>query len=95
MRNSPPRVEYVWPLAVGASWTQTYHHERLAAGTSYNTGKASSVEREETVTVPAGTFRTLKIVWVRQHEPSLKEGPRTRELVSFTLTAKVAERRSP
>ncbi len=62
-------VYYVWPLAVGASWTQTYRYERPAANRSYDTTYAAAVEAEETITVPAGPFRTLKIVY---RNPSTK-----------------------
>jgi hypothetical protein len=62
-RNTPPEIQLVWPLAVGANWQQTYHYERPAANRSSDTSHAARVEAEETVTVPAGTFRTLKIVY--------------------------------
>lgn len=62
-RNTPAEVYYVWPLAVGASWTQTYRYQRPAANRSYDTTYAAAVEAEETISVPAGTFRTLKIVY--------------------------------
>src|SRR5690348_10032330 len=61
-RNTPPRLNFVWPLAVGGSWAQTYRYERPSAGLSYDTSYTGAVEAEETITVPAGTFRTLKIV---------------------------------
>jgi len=68
-RNTPPRLEFIWPLAVGATWSQTYRYERPANKHSYDTSYISGVETEETVTVPAGTFKTLKIVYRR---PSTK-----------------------
>ena len=68
-RNTPPEVYFVWPLAVSASWKQTYRYERPAANRSYDTTYAAAVEAEETVTVPAGTFKTLKIVY---RNPSTK-----------------------
>jgi hypothetical protein len=61
-RNTPPRVEYVWPLAIGAIWAQTFRFERPSAGRSYDTSSVTTVDAEERVTVPAGTFRTLRIV---------------------------------
>lgn len=63
IRNTPPRLYYVWPLAVGASWEQTFRYERPEAKRSYDTSYKGSVDGEETLTVPAGTFRTLKIVY--------------------------------
>ena len=62
LRNTPPRVYFVWPLAVGAGWTQTYRFERPADQRSHDYSYTASVEAEETITVPAGTFRTLKTV---------------------------------
>jgi hypothetical protein len=62
-RSTPPRLYYVWPLAVGATWEQTYHFERPKDGKSFDTTYSGSVEGEETLTVPAGTFRTLRVVY--------------------------------
>ena len=62
LRNTPPRFHFIWPLAVGASWAQTYRYERPAAQLNYATSYTGTVEAEETITVPAGTFRTLKVV---------------------------------
>ena len=88
-RSTPPRLYFVWPLAVGATWEQTYHFERFANKYSYDASYACSVEGEETVTVPAGTFRTLKIVyrtkskksvtWEQWYAPEVRMWVRMRE----------------
>lgn len=62
VRNRPPRIRYVWPLAVGASWEQTYRQERPVDRQTSDLIDVTTVEAEETLTVPAGTFRTIKIV---------------------------------
>jgi TonB family protein len=61
-RDTPPREGYSWPLFIGKSWEQTYTNERPADRQTSTYVKVWSVEQEGTVTVPAGTFRTLKIV---------------------------------
>jgi hypothetical protein len=59
-RYSPPRLDYLWPLAVGKSWEQSFTETRGAKETS--TPRWSwEIEGEERVTVPAGTFHTVKI----------------------------------
>ena len=68
-RSMPPRLYLVWPLGVAGAWAQTYRFERPAAKASYDASYGANVEAEETVTVPAGTFRTLKIVY---RHPSTK-----------------------
>jgi hypothetical protein len=62
-RNTPPQLLFVWPLAAGAKWEQTFRYERPSGQLNYDTSYAAGVEAEETITVPAGTFRTLKIVF--------------------------------
>jgi hypothetical protein len=61
-RSIPPRLLFVWPLAVGARWEQTHRSERPTESQVYDSTYTAAVEAEETVTVPAGTFRTLKVV---------------------------------
>jgi len=63
VRNTPPRLTFVWPLSAGTTWHQTYRYERPSDKQSYDTSYSATVEGEETVTVPAGTFKTLKIVY--------------------------------
>jgi len=88
-RRTPPRLYFIWPLTVGATWEQTYHFERLSNKHSYDSSYAAGVEGEETVTVPAGTFRTLKIVnrdaakksvtWELWYAPDVRMWVRMRE----------------
>lgn len=59
---TPPRVGYVWPLSVGLAWEQTYRLERPVDRKTLDRVDAATVEAEEATTVPAGTFKTLKIV---------------------------------
>ena len=61
-RWTPPRVDYVWPLSAGLSWEQTYRLERPAVQKVFDRVDIATVEAEETTTVPAGTFKALKIV---------------------------------
>ena len=62
-RSTPSQVRYVWPLAVGAAWEQTFRRGKEPDRQVHPRVDAVAVEGEETVTVPAGTFRTLKIVY--------------------------------
>lgn len=88
-QNMPPRLHFVWPLAVGTTWEQTYRFERPVDGLAYDTRQVGSVDSEETITVPAGTFRTLKIVyrtrrtdtvrWEQWYAPEARMWIRTRE----------------
>ena len=88
-RRTPPRLYFIWPLTVGATWEQTYHFERLSNKHSYDSSYAAGVEGEETVTVPAGTFRALKIVnrdaskksviWELWYAPDVRMWVRMRE----------------
>ena len=70
VRNTPPRVDFVWPLAVGAHWDQTYRHDRPEDNQGFNHVYEGRVEAEETITVPAGTFKTLRIAY--RNEPKTK-----------------------
>jgi hypothetical protein len=58
----PPVVRYAWPLVVGKTWDQRYTTERPLDRNEWETTQRCEVEREEMTTVPAGTFRTLKVV---------------------------------
>jgi hypothetical protein len=70
-RETPSRLQYDWPLIVGKSWEQSFRNERPVARQTTNNTYIWTVESEETVTVPAGTFRTLKIVWRNKKSNSL------------------------
>jgi hypothetical protein len=60
-REVPPRLLYAWPLTVGKNWDQRYREENPVDRQTTDHYGVWAVEAEETVTVPAGTFRTLKI----------------------------------
>jgi len=60
-RNVPPSP-IPWPLAVGKSWEWHYTRERPLERTTSEELRSCIVERQEQVTVPAGTFSTLKVV---------------------------------
>jgi len=91
-RETPPRRQYDWPLTVGKSWEQSFQTERPAPRQPATNTFVWTVESEETVTVPAGTFRTLKIVWRTKssntliHEvwyaPEAKQWVKIREVLS-------------
>ncbi|HKQ65929.1 MAG TPA: hypothetical protein VJZ73_13025 [Methylomirabilota bacterium] len=61
-RITPARLMYVWPLRVGESWEQTMREERPNDRLDEERVDVETVEAQETVTVPAGTFETFKIV---------------------------------
>src|SRR5215470_13223702 len=61
--NTPPRLRYVWPLEVGKTWEQSVHEERPVDRQTMDRDDTTMVEAEETITVPAGTFKTLRIVY--------------------------------
>lgn len=60
MTYDPP-IGYLYPLKVGKSWS-TQHKVTTANGAVTNITYACKVEDREKVTVPAGTFDTLRIV---------------------------------
>jgi hypothetical protein len=62
LRNSPLRTNFVWPIALGKTWEQSYRVERPVDRSTSNQVSVWQVESEETVSVPAGTFRSFKIV---------------------------------
>ena len=62
VKYTPAHLYIMWPLQVGQTWEQTYQLERPAARQTSERVDAFTVEAEETITVPAGTFKTLKVV---------------------------------
>jgi hypothetical protein len=62
LKSVPPRLHYMWPMTVGQAWEQTVQEERPMARQTAERVDVVTVEAEETVTVPAGTFKTLKVV---------------------------------
>ncbi|MBI3077742.1 MAG: hypothetical protein HYY85_12295, partial [Deltaproteobacteria bacterium] len=62
---SPPVRVFVWPLENGRRWEARSNATVMARGRGQDTiqvFRAFSVEREETVTVPAGAFLAYKVV---------------------------------
>ena len=56
-----PPIGYIYPLSVGKAWS-TQHKVTSANGTVTDLTYSCKVEGRESVTVPAGTFDTLRIV---------------------------------
>lgn len=69
---TPSRLRYPWPLAVGKTCEVTFQEERPAARQTTERSDVITVEAEENVTVPAGTFRTLKLVGRRKASNALR-----------------------
>jgi hypothetical protein len=57
-----PPASISWPLAVGNAWEARYTRERPIEQTTSDQVRRCVVERQEQLTVPAGTFETLKVV---------------------------------
>ena len=89
MKHTPSRLHYVWPMHVGQTWDQTTLEERPVARQTTERVDTVSVEAEETVTVPAGTFKALKLVYRNKktnairyeawYSPELKQVVKLRE----------------
>jgi hypothetical protein len=71
-RDAPPRMHYQWPLVVGNKWQQDLTSENWRDKQTSSRSFSWEVVGAEDVTVPAGTFKTLKIVSrnVRTNRPS-------------------------
>lgn len=92
LRHMPARMSYSWPLTVGKVWDQDTREEWPADRRTTNRKNTWTVEGEETVAVPAGTFRTLKIVWRNRntsavfsemwYSPAAKQWVKIREVLS-------------
>jgi hypothetical protein len=91
-RETPSRLNFSFPLTVGKSWEQAHRQERPVDRQTTNYNSVWTVEAEETVTVPAGIFRTMKItrrnkntgalileMWVA---PDVKQFVKIREILS-------------
>jgi hypothetical protein len=57
----PPRLNYQWPLVVGNKWQHDLTFENWRDRQTIATRQSWEVVAIEDVTVPAGTFRTMKI----------------------------------
>jgi len=64
-----PSIGYHWPMWVGESWSTPYRVTNHATGKTVDMRAQWVVEAEETVHVPAGSFRTFR---VRYSSPSLR-----------------------
>jgi len=92
VRETPSRTSYAWPLVVGKRWEQRYRREWPADRQTREETARWAVEAEEAVTVPAGTFRTMKITWWSQatgarileiwYSPEVKQMVKSREVLS-------------
>src|SRR5262249_23242034 len=71
-RHTPPRLLYMWPLAVGQTWEQKMVEERPSDRQTNERVDSVAVEAEEAVTVPAGTFKTFKIVCRNKNTRSIR-----------------------
>lgn len=69
-RHAPPSV-MLWPLVPGAKWERRYTRERPQDRQTETVWLTCEVWPEEQVTVPAGTFRTVKITCHNQPAGSL------------------------
>jgi len=92
VRNSPSRLSFAWPLNVGKTWEQSFREERLVDRQTLDRDTRWTVEGDETITVLAGTFRTLKISWRNKktnvllyemwYAPHVKQWVKIREVLS-------------
>jgi len=97
-RETPSRLIYAWPLTPGKTWEQSNREERPIDRQTTDRNSVWTVEAEETVTVPAGSFRTVKITWRNKntgainyemwYAPEVKQWVKIRE----ALTNSVRER---
>ena len=91
-RERPSRLSYVWPLTVGKLWEQSIVREAPVDRQTSSLDSLYTVGAEEAITVPAGTFRTLKIVRRNKHTsaliteywyaPDVKQSVKIREILS-------------
>ena len=82
----------MWPLTVGKTWEQSNRQERPVDRTTLDRNSIWTVEAEETITVLAGTFRTMKISWKNKNTgglnyemwfaPDVKQWVKIREILS-------------
>ena len=92
LRETPSRLLYDWPLTVGKSWEHSHRQERPVERSTLDRNSLTSVEADEAVTVPAGTFRTMKLTWKNKNTnaviyemwygPEVKQWVKIREVLS-------------
>lgn len=61
-RATPPKTDYQWPLTVGGKWQHKYTHENVRDRQTREVAAEWEAVSQETLTVPAGTFQTIKVV---------------------------------
>jgi len=63
-KANPAQLRYVWPLTVGGAWEQTVivMTDRQGNSSTETRARTCQVTGEETVTVAAGIYRTIKTV---------------------------------
>lgn len=59
-----PPVNYPWPLVVGKTWSTTHTVTLHATGRALQLKVDGKVDSVGDITVPAGTFKAYKLVWV-------------------------------
>ncbi len=64
-----PPIGYHWPMWVGESWSTPYRVTNHATGKTVDMRARFVVEAQETVHVPAGSFRTFR---VRYSSPTVR-----------------------
>jgi hypothetical protein len=70
--SRPSRLRYVWPLVVGKTWDQAYRDERPVDRQTTDREDAVTIEGEEKISVPAGTFTTFKLVHRNKRTGSIR-----------------------
>ena len=58
-----PPIGYHWPMWVGETWSTPYRVTNHATGKTTEMRAWFVVEAQETVNVPAGTFRTFRVLY--------------------------------
>lgn len=58
-----PPLGYDWPLSVGKAWTRKFRVTNHATNQVTDVTATMKVENYEEVTVPAGTFKTFKVIY--------------------------------
>ena len=71
VRDTPPFVMISWPLEVGKAWTPAYTRDAVQARQTSEIRLACRVADQESVTVPAGTFRTFHIICLNQRSGAM------------------------
>lgn len=92
-RHVPFSLRYAWPLTIGKTWESRFTEEKPVDQQTNDVARSCEVETEESVLVPAGTFRTLMIVCrnsvtgsvtsERWYSPEVKQWVRERTHFSY------------